>query len=77
MASCRTGGGSRDGEGKEALHKKLRIVILRAAFQGYLEVIKEAVEVLLSHYDEDQPHDGKQLLDFFLDKALVRTDNVI
>ena len=75
MASCTAGFGSRDRAGKEALHKKLRVVILRAAFQGYSEVIKEAVEVLSSHYEEDRPRDGKQLLDFILDKALVRTHN--
>lgn len=80
MATIYAGGGSRDREGKNALHKKLQVIILRAAFQGYLEVIQEAIEVLSSHYEEDQPHDGKQLLDFFPDKdssPSVSTDTIV
>lgn len=65
--------GSSETKARKAPHQKqLQKIILRAIVHGHLEVVKETIKVLLSHFDENLPHDGKQSLDFFLEKdALV------
>ena len=68
MARIYNGDVSIDSERKKTFQKQLQVVILRALIHGYLEPAKEAIDVLSSHFEEDPPHDGKQLLDFFLDK---------
>ena len=67
MAS-RANVGNYDREKKALQQKKLREVILRAVADGHLEPLKEAIEVLARYFDDSQPHDGKQLLDFFPEK---------
>ena len=58
-----------DGETRKDLQqKKLQKVILRAVFNGHIDPVRDAIEVLSKYFGEDLPHDGKQLLDFFPEK---------
>ena len=66
MATSLYGGGT-NYERKRLLHRRIERAILTGVICGYVEEVKEAVDVLSTHFSE-HPHDGKQLLDFFPDK---------